>query len=198
MIERGVRRRLRDEYRHEGFYPSRYVEVASWDSGARIIRLSRRSKKRFAAFAASSIGGWYDRKNGRARDLPCGPTRIFLEFEFRRVDCKVCCKVKRERLEFLAENSFYTQRFMYHVGRQCRRSTIQDVAKEHNLEWHTVKELEKEYMLEQLRLAGTARPKVIGIDEISIRKGHTYRIIVSDLERRIPIWFGGKDRPERV
>jgi transposase len=33
-------------------------------------------------------------------------------------------------------------------------------------------------------------------DEISIRKGHDYRIVVSDLERRRPIWFGGKDRKE--
>ncbi|MBE7444893.1 MAG: transposase [Planctomycetia bacterium] len=39
-----------------------------------------------------------------------------------------------------------------------------------------------------------AAPRVIGIDEISIRKGHTYRIVVSDLERGRPIWFGGKDR----
>ncbi len=36
----------------------------------------------------------------------------------------------------------------------------------------------------------------VGIDEISIRKGHTYRIVVSDLERRRPIWFGGHDRSE--
>ncbi len=36
----------------------------------------------------------------------------------------------------------------------------------------------------------------IGIDEIAIRKGHTYRIVVSDLLRGRPIWFGGKDRSE--
>jgi len=51
-------------------------------------------------------------------------------------------------------------------------------------------------MREQLRRAGTPAPKVVGIDEISIRKGHTYRIVVSDLVRRRPIWFGGKDRSE--
>ena len=44
--------------------------------------------------------------------------------------------------------------------------------------------------------AGTPGPKAIGIDEISIRKGHTYRIVVSDLIRGRPIWFGGKDRSE--
>jgi transposase len=51
-------------------------------------------------------------------------------------------------------------------------------------------------MREQLRRAGTPGPKVIGIDEISIRKRHTYRIVVSDLERRRPIWFGGDGRSE--
>jgi len=39
---------LRDQYRHPGFYPSRAVGIATWDDGARIIRLTRRSKKRFA------------------------------------------------------------------------------------------------------------------------------------------------------
>lgn len=104
--------------------------------------------------------------------------------------------VKQERIEFLADNRRYTKRFMYRVGRQCRKETISDVAREHNLHWETVKELEKQYMSEQIKLAGTPRPSVIGIDEVSIRKGHTYRIVVSDLERRIPIWFGGKDRSE--
>ena len=51
-------------------------------------------------------------------------------------------------------------------------------------------------MREQLSRAGKPRPKVIGIDEVSIRKGHTYRIVVSDLERHRPIWFGGEDRSE--
>jgi transposase len=38
--------------------------------------------------------------------------------------------------------------------------------------------------------------KTLGFDEISIRKGHTYRIVVSDLLRGRPIWFGGVDRSQ--
>ena len=49
-------------------------------------------------------------------------------------------------------------------------------------------------MKAQLARAGTPGPLAIGIDEIAIRKGHTYRIVVSDLLRRRPIWFGGEDR----
>lgn len=37
---------------------------------------------------------------------------------------------------------------------------------------------------------------MIGIDEISVKKGQNYRIVVSDLLRRRAIWFGGQDRKE--
>lgn len=112
----------------------------------------------------------------------------------RRMACIGCGKVKQERIEFLADNHRFTKRFMYQVGRQCRKETISDVAVCHNLHWETVKELDKQYMTEQIEVAGPPCPNVIGIDEVSIRKGHTYRIVVSDLEKRLPIWFGGADR----
>ena len=130
------------------------------------------------------------------RDLSCGGLHIYLELEVRRVDCGRCGQVKRERLSWLADNPFYTKRFAFMVGRRCRAGTIKDVAKELHLHWGSVKELEKQYMREQLRRVGTPGPKVIGIDEISICQGHTYRIVVSDLLRRRPIWFGGTDRSE--
>lgn len=121
---------------------------------------------------------------------------MYLDLEIRRVACRRCRKVKQERLEFLADSPFYTKRFAFFVGRRCRGSTIQDVARETHLNWKTIKALEMEYMREQLRRAGAPRPRVIGLDEISIRKGHTYRLVISDLERRRPIWFGGWDRSE--
>ena len=60
-----------------------------------------------------------------------------------------------------------------------------------------VKELDKIYMREQLRRAGAPKPSIIGIDEISIKKRHVYRIIVSDLEQKRAIWFGGEGRSEK-
>ena len=104
--------------------------------------------------------------------------------------------MKRERLSFLAESALHTKRFAHYVGRRCCSATIKDIAEELNLDWHTVKELEKQYLRAQLGRAGNPGPKAIGVDEISIRKGHTYRIVVSDLIRHRPIWFGGEDCSE--
>jgi hypothetical protein len=43
------------------------------------------------------------------------------------------------------------------------------------LDWDgkTVKELDKPYMRALLRRGGGPTPRVIGLDEVSIRKGHT-------------------------
>ena len=140
--------------------------------------------------------GWYDRAMRRARDMPCGNHRIYVELEVRRLHCRRCDAVKRERLEDFLHNALHSKRFARYVGERCRSGTIKDVAEELNLDWHTVKRLEKEYMREQLERSGIPRPKVIGIDEISVRKGHEYRIVVNDLEKHRPIWFGGADRSE--
>lgn len=104
--------------------------------------------------------------------------------------------MKTERLDWLARNPFCTARFARHVGRRCRSSPLSEVADELGLDWHTVKELDKEYMADQLAVAGPPSPRVIGIDEIAIATRHRYRIVVSDLDLRRPIWFGGADRSE--
>jgi transposase len=139
---------------------------------------------------------WYDRGRRRVRDLSCGDTHIYLDLELRRVFCQDCGKVKQERLDWLADCPFYTKRFAFFVGRRCRESSIRDVANETRLDWKTVKALEEQHMREQLRRAGTPGPRVIGIDEVSVGKGHRYAIVVSDLLRRRPIWFGGNGRTE--
>ena len=105
--------------------------------------------------------------------------------------------MKRERLDVLVEKALHTKRFALYVGRRCRSGTTRDVAAELHLDWQTVKRREMDYMREQIRRVGTPGPNATGIDEISIRK-HSYRIVVSNLERRRPIWFGGDDRSEAI
>ena len=130
------------------------------------------------------------------RDLPCAGYRIVLELEVRRLACARCGGVKRERLDFLADNPRFTKRFAFYVGRRCAQASIRDVAKELRLDWDTVKTLEMQYMRAQIARAGRPAPRAIGIDEIAVRKGHRYRIVVSDLHRKRPIWFAGVDRSE--
>ena len=83
-----------------------------------------------------------------------------------------------------------------HVGKLCRDMTNKAVAEMERLHHSTVKDLDKLYMQSQVERAGLPAPRAIGVDEISIRKGHNYRVIVSDLIRGRPIWVGGEGRTE--
>lgn len=105
--------------------------------------------------------------------------------------------MKPEKLNFLSPLAKFTDRFALQIGGLCRAMTIQDVARRMRLDWRTVKELDKIYMREQLRRAGPPVPNVIGVDEISVKKRHVYRIVVSDLEQNRALWFGGEGRTEK-
>lgn len=101
-----------------------------------------------------------------------------------------------EKLDWLAKNPRYTQRMADHVGKLCREMTNKTVGDLLHLHEHTVKDLDKLYMQGLLTKTPNPAPRIIGIDELSIRKGHTYRIVVSDVERGRPIWVGGEGRKE--
>ena len=73
--------------------------------------------------------GWYDQTKRQVRDLSSGGFRILLEFSVRRVACRACGGVKREGLDFLADNPHFTRRFAFYVGRRCRQSSIRDVVR---------------------------------------------------------------------
>ncbi len=50
-------RELRDQYRYPGFTPGRNVEASPWDEEAKVLCLTRRSKKQFAVVARRFIEG---------------------------------------------------------------------------------------------------------------------------------------------
>ena len=83
-----------------------------------------------------------------------------------------------------------------HVGALCREMTNKAVAEAERIHDSTVKNLDTIYMQQQVAHAGLPAPRAIGVDEIAIRKGHHYRIVVSDLDRGRPIWVGGQGRTE--
>ena len=82
------------------------------------------------------------------------------------------------------------------IGECCRDSTNKAVARKYGLHEHTVKRLDIQYMKALLAKQPMMSPIIIGVDEIAIRKGHRYRIVVSDLVRERPIWIGKEGRKD--
>lgn len=132
------------------------------------------------------------------RDLDAGEIHIYLEFEYRRVACPRCNAVKRETLAWLASSARFTQRYEDQIGRLCREMTVSRVAELHNLSWDQVWRMEKSYMRRLLEQHPPSQKlRAIGVDEISIHRGHRYIIVVADLDQKRPIWLGGEGRTEK-
>lgn len=110
------RLKLQDAYRFPGFRPATVLNGVFGDQKARVVNLRRRSEKMICGGCGAVNHAIYDRKMARARDLPCGDMRVYVEFEIRRVKCTQCGKVKQEKLDWLADNSAYTKRFAFFFG----------------------------------------------------------------------------------
>ena len=146
-----------------------------------------------------TASSYRDRRIHRVRDLDAGANHIYLEFEYRRVACPQCKAVKRETLCMLAKSARFTQRFEDRIGQLCREMSIKRVAELNNLSWDQVCRMEKCYMRRLLvQHPPSEHLRSIGVDEISVRKGHTYAIVVADLDQRRPIWLGDRDAPNRI
>ena len=126
--------------------------------------------------------------------------RIYLEFDYRRVDCKHCQAVRQEFIPWLSNSKRVTQRFAREIGRMCREVSVARVAAMHNLTWGQVRRMEMIYMKELVEKHPTSkRLRAIGIDEVSIKKGHRYAIVVADMDQQRPIWMSttlGRDKEQ--
>ena len=161
-----------------------------------MYRSPAKAKKTVCPCGHSQIG-FYDHRIRRVRDLDSGGTPIYLEFEHRRLFCRRCQAVKRENLAWLASSSRFTERFEQVVGRQCREMSVARVAEMNRLSWDQVRRIEKGYIKKLVaRHPPSADLRAIGIDEVSIGKGHSYAIVVADLDQRRPIWIGTEGRKE--
>jgi transposase len=105
--------------------------------------------------------------------------------------------VKTETLSWLASSARFTERFEREIGRQCREMSIKRVAAMNRLNWDQVRRMETAYLK---RLVDAHPPskniRAIGVDEVSVKKGHTYAIVVADLDERRPVWMGFGGRKE--
>lgn len=105
--------------------------------------------------------------------------------------------MKQETLSWLANSGRFTQRFEDRIGKMCRDMTVKRVAELNFLSWDQVKRMEMSYMQRLVEKNPPSKNlRAIGIDEISVRKGHTYAIVVADLDEKRPVWLGGEGRKE--
>ena len=146
--------------------------------GQRVRRTKGRTRLRF----------WRDLK---IRHLP-----LVIAYTPRRIVCPNC-GVRVERIPWANRWSRVTQSLVVAVAKLSRRTDLTTVARQFAIGWKTVAGILRQVVQWGLARRRKKPLRIIGIDEVSRKKGHRYLTVVYDLQRGQLVWVG-KDRTKET
>jgi transposase len=136
------------------------------------------------------------RKPREWRDLSMRKLPLKLRYRPRRVDCPRC-GVRVEDFPWAEPWARVTTALANAVAVLARELSWQGTARQYALNWKSVATIVKRAVDYGRRHRKRPPVRVIGIDEVSRRKGQVYLTVVYDLERRVLLWVGD-DRTEEA
>jgi transposase len=131
----------------------------------------------------------HDVEERRVRDLPIFEHKVELIVPRVRVACSFCGP-KLELLPWLDAYARVTKRLAESVARLRQVASILHVARHFELDWKTVKELDRRYLERTLGPVELDGVDVIAIDEFAIQKGHRYATVIVEPTRKRVLWVG--------
>ena len=126
-----------------------------------------------------AIHSWTQRS---VRDLNLASTQIWLRCAYRKLFCTNCRRISIEELGLFHPYLRVTLRLATYIHQLCKVMTVTEVARHLQLDWKTVKEIDKQYLEIQYGQINYDGLRILAVDEISIRRGHSYLTIVLDYE----------------
>jgi len=162
--------------------------VAFTDSGL-VLGLRRPRNRMLLCPCGTKTWASYDRSRRRWRHLNFGPTRVFLEADVYRLDCRGCGAVRTEQVPWARAGARHTRDFDDVIGWLAQRADKTTVAKLLGCAWETVDRAAKRLVDEHLDDARLNDLYRIGIDEISYKRGHKYLTIVADHDTGRVVWI---------
>ena len=113
---------------------------------------------------------------------PFGSKKCFLDLTLHRVECHNCHHLYWPVLPFMPGMKRMTRSFIRYALDLLQFGTIKDVANHVGTGWDAIKEIHKEALERKYDDIPLEDVEYVTIDEFSIRKGHKYMTVFSDLK----------------
>ncbi len=169
------------------FFPFRRLKIFYQDVNAEVTEahIMTRADLRFTPVCqtcgnkASGVHSWTRRK---IRDLNMATATVWVSCIYRKIFCPHCQGIRVENLGLFHPYLRVTIRLARYVYQLCRVMTVTEVARHLDLDWKTVKAIDKQYLERDFGKLDCEGLRILAVDEIALRKGHQYLTIVLDYE----------------
>lgn len=153
-----------------------------------ILGLKRPRNRMLVCPCGTKTWASYDRSRRRWRHLNFGVTRVFLEADVYRLDCRGCGLVRTERVPWARPGARLTRDLEDVIGWLAQRADKTTVAHLLGCAWETVDRAAKRLVDEHLDQARLDNLYRIGMDEISYKRGHKYLTVIADHDTGRVVW----------
>lgn len=127
----------------------------------------------------------HDENQRCVRHLDIWGHKTFLHFSSRRFTCDQCGHTFTEELPFVEPHRRQTIAFERHIYELCISGNRKRVAGQEGLCQSTVRDIFKRWAGYKVALCADILTRVLGIDEISLKKRHKqYALVISDIDRK--------------
>jgi transposase len=167
------------------YFPFRRIKIIKQQvlPDAREARIQAQPDKRFLPICqccgqkATGIHSWTQRT---IRDLNLATAKVWLTCQYRKLFCANCHRISIEDLNLFHPYLRVTRRLALYIHHLCRFMTVIEVAQHLQLDWKTVKNIDKWFLERQYGQPELNGLQVLAVDEISVKKGHRYLTVVLD------------------
>lgn len=112
---------------------------------------------------------------------PVGSKKVTLKLLVKKLQCCCCLYNWWPQVPLSKGKERMTESFVNHVLDLLRMGTIKDVAEHLGVSWDTVKDIHKERLQREYQEILIDDVKYVSVDEFSIRKGHNYMTVFTDV-----------------
>ena len=136
---------------------------------------------------SEAMAGGYDHKDRCVRHLDMWGMRTLVHFPQRRFQCEICGAPFTEQLCWIDPKRRQTRAYEAYIYQRVQKTTRKHVALQDGLSESTVLDIFRKCAEQSISPHG-GLVSVLGVDEISVGKGHkNYALVLSDLEQRCVI-----------
>ena len=109
--------------------------------------------------------------------------------------CPTTGKATKESIPGILLTRRFTGSLGDDIGRYADRTSVLESSRRYNVDYKTALAFEKAYLVRKKEHSPMVDPTRIGVDEVKLGT-MGWRVVVSDLDTRRPIWIGGQNRKQ--